>query len=92
MRSCPYSLRVLRRGFSGDRAEEESGSLGSLMEVREGRLLFMIIGKAVMMGRMGQHINQVIIRVSAEYDLAIHDLALHMKGRTNISVCIKLAC
>jgi hypothetical protein len=45
MRSWPYSLRLLRRSFSGDRAEEEGGSLGSLMEVREERLLFMIIGR-----------------------------------------------
>jgi hypothetical protein len=42
MRLCASSLRLVRCcPFSGERTEEED-SLGSLMEVREGRLLFII--------------------------------------------------
>ena len=66
--------------------EDEAESLGNLMEVREERLLFMIIGKTL--GQDGveldSSINHVMINLSTKYDLSVHHLPLCIKGNTSI--------
>lgn len=79
MRSRPSSLRVVRRcPFSGERTGEPE-SLGSFMEVREVRLLFMIIisYRGAVSGSRQQD------------DLAVHHLVLNAIKSTRISVCMK---